>query len=287
MPNHLSDLLANKTLLLVGGGKMGMALMQGWLGAGLTPSQILVQEPAPSEELSAAGIGLNPDADTLSAQAPDIMILAVKPQMIEAVLPPLAEVLPAGSMVLSLMAGVPVGTMQNLLGDKLAYVRTMPNTPASIGKGMTGLFAADNVQDAQKASAAALLASVGQTVWLDNEAMIDAVTAISGSGPAYVFHLVEALQAGAMGLGLSEEMSARLAAQTIIGAAAMLEAEDAQAAQLRRNVTSPGGTTEAALDVLMSEGGLSDLMRRATQAAAQRAQELAQIGSQEADNKTD
>jgi pyrroline-5-carboxylate reductase len=276
-------MLNGETLLLVGGGRMGMALLHGWLGAGLAPSQILVQEPTPSDALKAAGVGLNPTPEQIKAHAPSIIILAVKPQIIETVLPPLGLDMPHGAMVLSLMAGVPVKTMAHLLGDKLAYVRTMPNTPASIGKGMTGLYATAHISEAQKQAAAALLGAVGQTVWLDNEKMIDAVTAISGSGPAYVFHLVEAMQAAGQSLGLPEDTSRQLAMQTIIGAAAMLQEDGAEAAQLRRNVTSPGGTTEAALDVLMSENGLSDLMRRAAQAATNRAQDLAQIGAVETD----
>lgn len=282
MPKPLSDLLDGQTLLLVGGGKMGFALMQGWLGAGVSAAQIMVQEPAPSDALRAAGVTLNPDAATLESHPPAIVILAVKPQMIEAVLPDLAAQLGGAPLVLSLMAGVPVATMRALLGDG-AYVRTMPNTPASIGKGMTALYADANVDASQKDISAALLAAVGKTVWLESEKMIDAVTAISGSGPAYVFHLVEALQAGAQALGLAEETSRQLAVQTIIGAAAMLAEPNGEAAELRRNVTSPGGTTEAALDVLMGENGLGELMRRATQAAANRAQELAQIGSETAD----
>ncbi len=279
MPKPLSQLLDGQTLLLVGGGKMGMALMHGWLAAGLSPTQIMVQEPSPSDDLQSAGVTLNPDEAELRENAPSLVVLAVKPQMIEAVLPALAAQLPKPAMVLSLMAGVPIKTMAQQLGDTHAFVRTMPNTPAAIGKGMTALYADAQTDAAQKAAAAALLDAVGQTVWLDAEKKIDAVTAISGSGPAYVFHLVEALQSAAQSLGLPEAMSGQLAMQTIIGAAAMLEEDDADAAQLRRNVTSPGGTTEAALDVLMQENGLSDVMRRATQAAAMRAQELAQIGA--------
>lgn len=283
MPKPLSQMLEAQTLLLVGGGKMGLALMHGWLAAGLSPAQIMVQEPSPSEALQAAGVTLNPDDAVLRERAPNIVVLAVKPQMIEAVLPALAAQLPAPAMVLSLMAGVPVKTMAQQLGDRHAFVRTMPNTPASIGKGMTALYADAQTDTAQKAAAAALLDAVGHSVWLETEKMIDAVTAISGSGPAYVFHLVEALQAAAQSLGLPEAMSSQLAMQTVIGAAAMLEEDGADAAQLRRNVTSPGGTTEAALDVLMQENGLSDVMRRATQAAAIRAQELAQIGAEKDD----
>lgn len=283
MPNQLSDMLKGQNVLLVGGGKMGMALMHGWLNAGLLPTQIMVQEPSPSEALLAAGVALNPDAATLSGRPPQIVVLAIKPQMIETVLPPMADILPKQAMVLSLMAGVPIKTLSTLLGRSLACVRTMPNTPASIGRGMTALFADTHVSATQKEAAAALLEAVGQTVWLDDEKLMDAVTAISGSGPAYVFHLAEALTASAQALGVPVDMATQLAMQTVIGAAAMLDQEAGDPAQLRRNVTSPGGTTEAALDVLMSEAGLSNLMRQATQAAAQRSQELAQIGADDTD----
>ena len=157
----------------------------------------------------------------------------------------------------------------------------MPNTPAAIGAGMTALYASSDTQDDQKAAAEALLAAVGQTVWLDTEKALDAVTAISGSGPAYLFHMVEALAAAGVNLGLPQDMAAQLAMQTIIGSASMLREDEADPRQLRVNVTSPGGTTEAALDVLMGDtGGLVDLMRRATQAAAARAGELAKIGEE-------
>lgn len=284
MPNDLSHMLEGQTLLLVGGGKMGMALMHGWIAAGLQPTQIMAQEPSPSDDLLASGVTLNPSSAQLDKNAPDIIVLAVKPQLVETVLPSLASNVRGGALVLSLMAGVPIKTLTKLLGDGGVYIRTMPNTPAAIGKGMTGLYADGQVSEAQKAAAAGLLGAVGQTVWLDSEKMIDAVTAISGSGPAYVFHLVEALQAAGISLGLPEEMSRDLAMQTIIGAAAMLEEDGADAVQLRRNVTSPGGTTAAALDVLMAENGLGDLMRRAAHAAADRAQELAQIGADTSDD---
>lgn len=277
-------MLKGQTLLLVGGGKMGMALLHGWLHAGLSETQIMVQEPTPSEALSATGVRINPDAATVAAHPPQIIVLAVKPQMIETVLPPLAAALPEQAMVLSLMAGVPIKTLSAMLGGTLACVRTMPNTPASIGRGMTALFADTHVSAVQKEAAAALLEAVGHTVWLEDEKMMDAVTAISGSGPAYVFHLVEALAASAQALGVPQDMAVQLAEQTVIGAATMLDEDAADAAQLRRNVTSPGGTTEAALDVLMSEAGLNNLMRQATQAAAQRSQELAQIGADDTDS---
>jgi len=274
MPNSLTSLLADKRLLLVGCGKMGMALLQGWLANGLSASQFLVQEPYADDALKNLGVTLNPDMT--AEAAPDIIVLAVKPQMIGEVLPSLAAHATEETTVISLMAGIPISAMAALLGDAPMYVRTMPNTPASIGEGMTALYTADNADDRRKAEAEALLGAVGKTVWLADEKQIDAVTAISGSGPAYVFYLVEAMAAAAVNLGLSSDMAAQLAAQTVIGSAAMLKLQDADPQQLRVNVTSPGGTTAAALDELMAENGLGELMRRATQAAANRAHELGQ-----------
>jgi pyrroline-5-carboxylate reductase len=275
MPEALTSALAGKKLLLVGCGKMGTALLRGWLDAGLSPEQFLVQEPNADEALKSLGVTLNP---TMGADiAPDIMLLAVKPQIIGDVLPSLADAVSNKTMIVSLMAGISIVEMARLLGDNAAdsaFVRTMPNTPAAIGEGMTALYADANTNDTQRAAAEALLSAVGKTVWLSEEKQIDAVTAISGSGPAYVFHLVEALQAAATNLALPSDMATDLAMQTVIGAAAMLRDENADPQQLRVNVTSPGGTTAAALDVLMSENGLGDLMRRATQAAAHRAAEL-------------
>ncbi|MEL0150934.1 MAG: pyrroline-5-carboxylate reductase [Rhodobiaceae bacterium] len=281
MPSNLPDLLKGQTLLLVGCGKMGSALLQGWLNAGLDATQFYVQEPNPDAALSALGVHLNVETAALEAAKPSVIILAVKPQLAVEVLPPIALLAAPETLVVSLMAGVSINTMSDLLGGEAAFVRTMPNTPAAMGEGMTALYASSGTQDAQKETAQALLAAVGQTVWLDNEKSIDAVTAISGSGPAYVFHMVEALAAAAVNLGLPQDMAGQLAAQTVIGSAAMLRDDGADPRQLRVNVTSPGGTTEAALDVLMGDtGGLVDLMRRAAQAATARAGELAKIGEE-------
>ena len=281
MPSTLPSLLDGQKLLLVGCGQMGSALLQGWLNAGLDAAQFYVQEPDPDVALSALGVHLNVEKTALEAAEPSVIILAVKPQLAVEVLPPIALLAGPEALVVSLMAGVSINTMSDLLGGEAAFVRTMPNTPAALGEGMTALYASSGTQDAQKETAQALLAAVGQTVWLDNEKSIDAVTAISGSGPAYVFHMVEALAAAAINLGLPQDMAAQLAAQTVIGSAAMLRDDGADPRQLRVNVTSPGGTTEAALDVLMGdEGGVVDLMRRATQAAAARAGELAKIGEE-------
>lgn len=281
MPSTLPKLLDGQKLLLVGCGKMGSALLQGWLNAGLEAAQFFVQEPNPDAALADLGVHLNVDTGALQEAAPSVIILAIKPQLAVDVLPSIALLAAPETLVISLMAGVSINTMSDLLGGEAAFVRTMPNTPAAIGAGMTALYASSGTQDDQKAAAEALLAAVGQTVWLDTEKALDAVTAISGSGPAYLFHMVEALAAAGVNLGLPQDMAAQLAMQTIIGSASMLREDEADPRQLRVNVTSPGGTTEAALDVLMGDsGGLVDLMRRATQAAAARAGELAKIGEE-------
>lgn len=281
MPSNLPDLLKGQTLLLVGCGKMGTALLRGWLNAGLDAAQFYVQDPNPDAALAELGVHLNVTTEALEAASPSVVILAIKPQLAVEVLPPIAVLAAPETLVVSLMAGVSINTMSELLGGEAAFVRTMPNTPAAMGEGITALYASAGTQDTQKTAAEALLGAVGQTVWLDNEKMIDAVTAISGSGPAYVFHMVEALAAAAVNLGLPQDMAAQLAMQTVIGSAAMLRQDEADPRQLRVNVTSPGGTTEAALDVLMGDtGGLVDLMRRATQAAAMRAAELSKIGEE-------
>ena len=281
MPSTLPNLLNGQKLLLVGCGKMGSALLQGWLNAGLEAAQFYVQEPNPDAALADLGVHLNVDIGALQEAAPSVIILAIKPQLAVDILPSIALLAAPETLVISLMAGVSINTMSDLLGGEAAFVRTMPNTPAAIGAGMTALYASSGTQEDQKAAAEALLAAVGQTVWLDTEKALDAVTAISGSGPAYLFHMVEALAAAGVNLGLQQDMAEQLAMQTIIGSASMLREDEADPRQLRVNVTSPGGTTEAALDVLMGDtGGLVDLMRRATQAAAARAGELAKIGEE-------
>ena len=245
MPSTLPSLLDGQKLLLVGCGKMGSALLQGWLNAGLDAAQFYVQEPDPDVALSALGVHLNVEKTALEAAEPSIIILAVKPQLAVEVLPPIALLAGPEALVVSLMAGVSINTMSDLLGGEAAFVRTMPNTPAASGEGMTALYASSGTQEDQKAAAEALLAAVGQTVWLDTEKALDAVTAISGSGPAYLFHMVEALAAAGVNLGLQQDMAAQLAMQTIIGSASMLREDEADPRQLRVNVTSPGGTTDA------------------------------------------
>ena len=278
MLNQLPDSLVSQHILLVGGGKMGSALLHGWRAAGFAADRFSVQEPNPSDDLHAQIGALNPSLADLKQTLPDIIVLAIKPQMADKVLPELAPVLQNSTLVISLLAGLSINRLSELLGGHGAIIRSMPNTPAAIGKGMTALSAATFTTDQQKQDATHLMQAVGEAIWLDSEKQMDAVTAVSGSGPAYLFYFIETMISAGTSLGLSQELATQLAKQTIIGAAAMLDDADALPATLRRNVTSPQGTTEAALDVLMAEtGGLSTLMRQALQAAAQRSRELSEV----------
>ena len=262
-------------ILLLGAGRMGTAMLRGWLEAGLEPARMMVMDPTPSpaarELIDAHGIRLNPEAP-----APAVLVVAVKPQVMAEALATLpGTVKEARPLVLSIAAGTPVRAFTRALGE-VPVVRAMPNTPAAVGKGMTGLFASPEVSREQKALARALLAVLGQVVEVETEADIDKVTAVSGSGPAYVFLLTECLAQAARALGLPDQQADALARQTVIGAAALLENAEDDPAELRRAVTSPGGTTEAALKVLMRENaGLCALLEEAVKAAEQRARELA------------
>jgi pyrroline-5-carboxylate reductase len=261
------------SLALVGAGKMGAALLGGWLGAGIAARMISVYEPHPSDELKQfaeqKGFALNPPP----APAQTI-VLAIKPQMLEAAAPALAPLFETGSLLISILAGKTVANLAARLPAR-AIVRAMPNTPAAIGRGITGAYARAEVTPAQRETAQSLLSGVGAVEWVGAEHLIDAVTAISGSGPAYVFHLVEALAEAGAALGLPADLALRLARATVEGSGELLHrSPDTSAETLRKNVTSPGGTTQAALDVLMGPEGLAALLARATAAAEKRAGEL-------------
>jgi pyrroline-5-carboxylate reductase len=262
------------SLTLVGAGKMGGAMLAGWLEAGLDPRAVTILDPAPSGAIAALcaerGIALNPADPALAA----VMVLGIKPQGLEAAAVALSPLVGPGTLVLSILAGKTIADLKARLPGARAVVRAMPNLPASVGRGATGAVASAEVTAEQRAVAEALLSAAGLTEWLDAEAQIDAVTAVSGSGPAYVFLLVEALAEAGVAAGLAPEVAARLARATVTGSGALLEASPEDAAQLRRNVTSPGGTTAAALDVLMREDGLARLMGEAVAAAKRRAGEL-------------
>lgn len=261
-------------VMLVGAGKMGMALARGWLDAGLPASNLVLVDPAPGEAAKA----LAADYDlTIYAEAvglePNVLVLAVKPQIIGAVMDGLKPVVGPQTLVLSIAAGISIDTLSRGL-DTGRVVRTMPNTPAQIGKGMTGAVAGPDVTADDRAATDGLLSAAGQVAWFDAEGDLDAVTAVSGSGPAYVFNLVEALAAAGVAQGLPEATAMQLARQTVIGSAALMEADPAPASVLRQNVTSPNGTTAAALAVLMGDDGLAPLMARTIEAARKRSEEL-------------
>jgi len=263
-------------LVLIGAGKMGGAMLQGWLRLGLDPRDAVVFEPQPSAEiaaLGARGVRLNPQAATVRAAA--AMLIAVKPQVAAEVVPRYAAMAGAGTVVVSIMAGKTLRAIAGLLPPGAAIVRTMPNTPAAIGRGITVAVANPHVTAAQRTLAHNLLAATGAVEWVADEALLDAVTAVSGSGPAYVFLLAEALAQAGVAAGLPAELAAKLARETVAGSGELLHQSELDAAVLRQNVTSPGGTTAAALDVLMGPQGLAALMEQAVAAATRRSRELA------------
>lgn len=260
--------VAQDGLVLLGCGKMGTALLTGWLGAGVPAASVWVMEPNPSDWLRGSGVHLNEGVPP----APAVALLAVKPQMMGAALPALQALGNGTTLFVSIAAGTTIAAFEAALGDRTPIVRTMPNTPAMVNRGITALCRNAHVSDADMALAVALMAAVGETVLLDGEHQIDAVTAVSGSGPAYVFHLIEAMAAAGETEGLSPEVAMQLARATVCGAGELAHRSPDSAAQLRVNVTSPGGTTAAALAVLMPE--LPVLMARAVKAAADRGREL-------------
>lgn len=262
-------------LLLVGAGKMGHALLEGWLGLGLDPHRILVFEPQPAPDLAglaASGLRLNPPHS--EAHGATAIVIAVKPQIAADVVPPLAPLVGSLGVAISIMAGKPLQTLEQALPGA-AIVRAMPNTPAAIGRGMTVAVANQRVSSAQRDLAHALLSATGAVEWISEEPLMDAVTAVSGSGPAYVFLLAEALAQAGIDAGLPPDLAAKLARQTVAGSGELLYRSAIDPATLRKNVTSPGGTTEAALAVLMGAEGLASLMTKAVAAATRRSRALA------------
>jgi pyrroline-5-carboxylate reductase len=264
-------------LLLVGCGKMGIAMLAGWRARGLPADHIQVVDPGAEQRAAAAahGVAAHAAPDALPATfVPDIILLAVKPQGMDAVAPLYARF--AGtSCFLSIAAGKTMATLDRLLGGRAAIVRSIPNTPAAVGRGITGAVANARVTPAQRTACDDLLQAIGQVVWVDEEGLIDTITAVSGSGPAYVFLLIETLAQAGIAAGLPPDLAGQLARVTVTGSGELAHQAAEDAATLRRNVTSPNGTTQAALDVLMAADGLAPLMVRAVSAAAQRSRELA------------
>lgn len=261
-------------ILLLGGGNMGGAMLRGWAAAGLSVDPVHVVDPHSGPALAdLAEAGSIRHSTVVPEGLFDIVVVAVKPQMVSEALPPLRPVLHEGTIVVSVAAGTTIATLEALLGPH-PTIRAMPNTPALIGRGITGCFANAAVDASGRAKADALLSASGAVVWVESEGDIDAVTAVSGSGPAYVFHLAEALAAAGETLGLAPELAMTLARHTVAGAGELMIRSEAAPDQLRRNVTSPNGTTQAALDILMAKDGLSPLMARAVTAARDRARDL-------------
>jgi pyrroline-5-carboxylate reductase len=274
-------------LLLIGGGRMGAALLEGWLARGLPPTDVVVVEPEAGRaaELGRLGVTVHGSAMALpEGLSPRILVLAVKPQVMPTVLDELHARLVAPELVVSIAAGKPLAVFEHTFGTSVPVVRVMPNTPAAIGRGISALFANPAAGNADRELAEALMLAVGETVWLASEDDMHAVTALSGGGPAYVFLLVEAMAVAGERLGLDADLAMRLARKTVAGAGALLDSTDTTPASLRQAVTSPGGTTKAALEVLMPAGdeaddeeepmSLAELMTEALAAAAERSREL-------------
>jgi len=259
-------------ILLVGCGKMGQALLSGWLDRGLAAADVMVVDPAAPD----LPVGVVAAPDSLPAAfTPEVILIAVKPQMIAQVLPAYRDRV-GGALVVSIAAGTPVATLRRHLGDGAAIVRAMPNTPAAVRRGITVCYPGPGIDAGQRTLAASLLEAVGEVGWIEDEDLMDAVTALSGSGPAYVFLLAEAMAEAGVRLGLAPDLATRLARATVAGSGELLRLSPAEAADLRRAVTSPGGTTAAALDVLMHpETGFGPLLDQGMAAAARRGRELA------------
>ncbi|WP_281968683.1 pyrroline-5-carboxylate reductase [Roseovarius nanhaiticus] len=265
------DFVAENGLVLLGCGKMGGAMLEGWLNGGLPPSSVWVIDPKPSDWLTSTGVTINGDLP----QTPGIVLIAVKPQMMGDALPSLKEMGNGTTLFISVAAGTPISAFEDALGAHSPIIRAMPNTPAAVGRGITSIIGNVHASSGQMDLAETLLSAVGQVVRLENEDQMDAVTGVSGSGPAYVFHMIECMAKAGEAEGLSPELAMQLAQATVAGAGALAENAKETPEQLRVNVTSPNGTTQAGLDVLMDEGrGLPDLMRRTVAAAANRSREL-------------
>lgn len=265
-------------LILAGAGNMGGAMLAGWLERGLDPKRIVVQDPSPppriAEMLKAKGVqsfAVVPKRDA----PPAVLLMAVKPQIMDDVYPGLAKLAGPKTVVLSVAAGKTIASFEQHLPKGTAVVRSIPNTPAAVGRGITVAAANPHVTAAQRAMCDALLSAVGEVAWVDDEALIDPVTAVSGSGPAYVFYLTECLAAAGVKAGLKPELAMQLARATVAGSGELMRQSDQGPDQLRKNVTSPNGTTYAALQVLMSDKGLEPLMTEAVLAATRRSRELA------------
>lgn len=265
-------------LVLIGAGKMGGAMVVGWLEKGCGARVIEVVDPGPPDAVKAlakAGrIKLSGEISAEGVGEGDVLVLAVKPQIMDAALQPVIKVARPGVLVISIAAGTSLKSFEAAFGKNTAIIRAMPNLPASIGLGMTVAVGNSGVGSKHRALGTGLLEAVGKVAWVDTEADMDAVTALSGSGPAYVFHMIEAMAKAGEAEGLAPALALQLATETVRGAGVLAATSDLAPSTLRENVTSPGGTTQAALEVLMGEGKLEKLMAEAVKAATKRSREL-------------
>jgi pyrroline-5-carboxylate reductase len=261
-------------ILLIGFGNMGQALVKGWLARGRAAQNIAVVEPESTAQAAARALGVTVIAsEAMAAYRADVIVIAVKPAQVAESVAPLGKV-PRGCVVLSIAAGKTTAGLMKLLGSQAAVVRAMPNTPAAIGEGITALLASESVTAAERRTCEELMAAVGRVEWFADETLMDAVTAVSGSGPAYVFLLIECLAEAGRKVGLAADTAARLATATVAGAGLYARETGLPAAELRHRVTSPKGTTQAALDVLLADNAFAELMSRAVRAATERSREL-------------
>ncbi len=270
----MSESSVTASIFLVGAGRMGGALLRGWLAAGFPAATLAVKEPQPSPDM-AAFLQANGIADQPSS-APDVLVMAVKPQIMAKVLDEIAGQAGPKTAVLSIAAGRTVASIARHFPPNTPIVRAMPNLAAEIGRGITAAFANPHVTPAQRDLCGRLLGATGEAAWIDDESYLDAVTAVSGSGPAYVFYLTECLAQAGKDAGLPPELAEKLARATVEGSGELLRQSPLAPARLRENVTSPGGTTAAGLAILMREGGLPDLLRETVAAAAVRSRELSE-----------
>ncbi len=266
------DTISAHGLVLLGCGKMGSAMLEGWLKGGLPSASVYVIDPHPSDWLQSTGVQINSELPT----NPAIVLIAVKPQMMGAALPTLQAMGNGETLFVSVAAGTTITHFEEVLGAQTPIIRAMPNTPAAVTQGITAIIGNTQTTPAHLDMAEGLLQAVGEVVRLSDEAQIDAVTGVSGSGPAYVFHLIETLAKAGEAQGLPAEMAMQLAKATVAGAGALAKQAEEAPSQLRVNVTSPNGTTQAGLDVLMDESaGLPPLIAKTVAAAADRSRELA------------
>ena len=271
--------MSNSKIAFIGGGNMARSLIGGMIATGISNQDISVSEPkADLRKKLNEDFGVNASEDNASAaMGADVVVLAVKPQILQEVVTPLGSlVAEARPLLISVAAGVTSSSIERWVGGQPALIRVMPNTPALIGAGISALYANSNVSDDQRALAAKIVSAVGKTIWIQEERLMDAVTAVSGSGPAYFFYVMQAIYDAAVREGLDTQTARLLTLETALGAARLAVESTEDPGSLQKQVTSPGGTTEAAIRVL-NDSGVGDALQKAVSAARERGGELAQL----------